>query len=124
MCEERSLSHLVVLFPLCLLCLPCRLRVQYTACCPCFMQYEASSNISNDNTKGLIYGAGVLVGFGCCTMTVLGHEVAEKANIESSLGRSMALSCCNCFTFYSCRVMHQSRLLKSDVAPSGNAVKR
>jgi len=94
----------------------------YTCCCPCFAYFEAAENIGSNN--GFIYLLAVLLGFDCCTLGVMAEEVAQRAGIELGLMPAMLYACLDPCCCLSCRTVHQSRLIKAQGAPGGQAMDR
>lgn len=93
----------------------------FAMCCPCFAYKEAADNITPagaGGSTGCLYCVLTCpLGFGCCALTVLGDEVAQKRGIEnggvmcSCLKATFDGWCC-----YSCSVLHESRLYKEQMA--------
>eukprot|EP00521_Asterionellopsis_glacialis_P016456 CAMPEP_0195305194 /NCGR_PEP_ID=MMETSP0707-20130614/35857_1 /TAXON_ID=33640 /ORGANISM="Asterionellopsis glacialis, Strain CCMP134" /LENGTH=116 /DNA_ID=CAMNT_0040369241 /DNA_START=47 /DNA_END=400 /DNA_ORIENTATION=+ len=81
----------------------------YTTCCPCFAVMEGANNIDE---IGPLYCLLTFCGFGCCAVGVLGEKVGGKRDIPISVGESLLMTCFDCCTCWSCRVIHETRLYK------------
>lgn len=87
----------------------------YASCCPCFAMKEVASNVGNDN--GWIHCLATFpFNLGCCSLTMLGQEVALKHDIPMTTAESACNSCFGSCTCYSCKVLHESRLHKREEA--------
>lgn len=87
----------------------------YTMWCPCIAFKEAANNMGSG--KGWLYCLATFpCGLGCCALTLLGKEAAEKRGIELSMCKSAWRSFCFPCYGYSCTVVNESRLIKSKSA--------
>lgn len=94
----------------------------YAWCCPCFAYKEVAENTGDD--MGLLYCLVTFpLGCGCCVLTVLGDKVAQSRDIPSGLIKSSCKACCDPLCCYSCTVLNESRVIKSENI-KGNGVRR
>ena len=100
----------------------------YTCWCPCLAYKEAAENIGKEDL-GIVYCLVTFpLEFGCCVLTVLGDQVAQKRGIEHGVAKSCLCATCDCCMCYSCSVLNESRLYKESQggggAPSGQGMVR
>lgn len=88
----------------------------YDICCPCLTIMEGANNIGD--SCACVYCLATLCGLGCCVLSFLGHDVADKRGIPMGMGKSCCCSLLNLCTCYSCRVVNESRLYKANPSMS------
>ncbi|CAB9513497.1 expressed unknown protein [Seminavis robusta] len=89
----------------------------FAFCCPCFAYKEMADNTGDSN--GCLYCVATLCGCGCCVLTMQGDAIAQKRGIDEGIPLAALKACFDGFVCYSCTVLNETRVMKSEAAGGG-----